>query len=518
MAMSSNPKAASQNQSNEPFEDEVVDSSQSALIFNVIPSWMVSFVMHVGLIILLAILVMPSERELDVALEASSNPSETIETIDLDVEDFEESDELEEISDAEFSEVTPIEVENTEVFEVAETFETSDLLGEEMLFDEGDTGDLGALSGSGDETSGRSGDARKQALKKYGGSDASEEAVQLALKWIVNHQLEDGGWNFDHRIGPGTHRSSPNPGEMVEARNGATAMALLPLLGNGQTHKVGVYKDQVRAGLEFLIARAKQKGRGISFHEPGGTMYSHGLAAIVFCEAFAMSRDPKLAPYAQGAIWYLEDVQDPVGGGWRYNPRQAGDTSVVGWQIMALKSAKLSGLNINKKTLRGIDKFLDNISNAEGSIYGYDSPPTNRNAGHRGRTAIGLLCRMYLGWDKDTPGLQNGVEWIAERGPDKAPKDKPTFANMYYNYYGTQVMKHYGGEEWNNWNNEMRDYLVNTQSKEDVTAGSWFQAHEHGGGKGGRLYSTALACMTLEVYYRYLPIYKDQAADDDFEL
>ncbi len=516
--MSSNPNAASPGPSNEPFEDEVVESGQKALLFNVIPSWMVSFLMHAGLIIFLALLVLPSEKEFDVAFEASSNPSEAIETIDLDVEDFEESDEPEEFSESEFTEETPLEVETTESFEVAETFETSDLLGDELLFDEGDTGDLGAISGSGDETSGRTGNAKNQALKKYGGSDASEEAVQLALKWIINHQLDDGGWNLDHTIGPGSHRDSPNPGSMKEARNAATALALLPLLGNGQTHKVGIYKDQVRAGLEFLMARAQQKGRGVSFFEPGGTMYSHGLCSIVFCEAFAMTRDPKLAPFAQGSIWYMEDVQDPVGGGWRYKVRQAGDTSVVGWQIMALKSAKLSGLNINTKTLRGIDKFLNNISNAEGSVYGYDAPPTNRSAAQRGRTAIGLLCRMYLGWDKDTPGLQNGVQWLDGLGPDMAPKDKPTFANMYYNYYGTQVMKHYGGEQWTTWNGKMRDYLVNTQSKTGNTAGSWYQAYHHAGERGGRLYSTALACMTLEVYYRYLPIYKDQSDDDDFEL
>ena len=232
-----------------------------------------------------------------------------------------------------------------------------------------------------------------------------------------------------------------------------------------------------------------------------------------------MSRDPNLAPYAQGSIWYMEDVQDPIGGGWKYTPRQRGDTSVVGWQIMALKSAKLSGLDINPRTWRLIDKFLKEVSNTNGSLYGYESPPPNRWRTHLGRTAIGLLCRMYMGWKKDTPGLQEGVEWISDEGPDLFEGGDDA-SDIYYNYYATQVMKQYGGKEWTEWNNKMRDNLVNTQSTEGSKAGSWFfhDPFKHSSVKGGRLYTTALACMTLEVYYRYLPIYTDKSISDDFKL
>lgn len=501
------------------FEDEVVESGQRMLMFNVIPSWMISFIGHVGLIVLLAFLVMPKREEITTALEASATPSESVETIDLDMADFDEATE-EELSETEFDDVMPVEVETTEL-EAIESLEMSEFVGaEEMVFDEGDFGDIGAMSGQGNELGGRSGDGKKKALKEYGGTDASEEAVQLALKWIVNHQLPDGGWDLDHRIGPGSHRDSPNPGDKEPARNAATALALLPLLGNGQTHKIGFYKDNVRAGLEYLMANAKQEGRGISFYEKGGgQMYSHGLASIVFCEAFAMSKDPKLAPYAQGSIWYMEDVQDPVGGGWKYTPRQRGDTSVVGWQIMAMKSAKLSGLDINPRTWRLLDKFLNEVSNTNGSVYGYESPPQKRNRSHLGKTSIGMLCRMYMGWDKDTPGLKEGVGWIGENGPDEFEGGEDT-SDIYYNYYATQVMKQYGGREWTAWNSKMRDNLVNTQSKDGNTAGSWFfnAPQRHSSDGGGRLYTTALACMTLEVYYRYLPIYTDKSITDDFKL
>jgi hypothetical protein len=490
--------------------DEEFEVRQRFLFFNVVPSWMVSFMTHVALIILLALLMMPEKKDKDVALTASANPTEALETIDLNLEEMEMDSEA---FENEFPDEVPMdsEIEDMVLPEAEVDFGT--VLGaEDFSLEDTDFSDLSAADMS-DETSSRTGDSREKLLKEYGGNSASEEAVALALKWIVNHQLEDGGWNFDHRIGPGKHRNSPNPGTLVDARAGATAMALLPLLGNGQTHQVGQYKKEVAAGLEFLMSRAKKGGRGISYLESGGSMYSHGLVAITFCEAFAMTKDPALAPYAQGTIWFIEDAQDPRGGGWRYTMKQPGDTSAVGWQLMALKSAKLSGLDMNPKTYRLAEKFLDSVSTTNGAFYGYTGPPLDLHYGHRGRTAIGLLCRMYMGWEKDRPGMQEGMKWISDRGPDVTSS-----GNMYYNYYATQAVKHYGGRTWNDWNVKMRDYLVNSQNKEGNTAGSWMFGDEHASEKGGRLYNTSLACMTLEIYYRYLPLYGDKAASDEFPL
>ena len=337
-----------QNPTQEEFEDEVVESGQKMLMFSVIPSWMISFIGHVALIVLMAFLVMPKKKELTTALEASATPGESLESIDLDMADFEDS-EMEEFSETEFDEVVAVEVEtDLETLDTLDSLEPSEFVGaEDIVFEEGAFGEIGSSAGDGDKLGGRTGENKDQALKKFGGTDASEEAVQLALKWIVKHQLPDGSWNLDHSAGPGSHRTSPNPGSLIRARNAATALALLPLLGNGNTHKVGVYKDNVRGGLEFLMSSARQEGRGVSFFEPGGTTYSHGLCTVAICEAFAMSRDPRLAPYAQGAIWFTEDFQERSGG-WKYAKPLRGPTlSVASWQVMGLKSAKLSGLDID---------------------------------------------------------------------------------------------------------------------------------------------------------------------------
>jgi len=88
---------------------------------------------------------------------------------------------------------------------------------------------------------------------------------------------------------------------------------------------------------------------------------------------------------------------------------------------------------------------------------------------------------------------------------------------MYFNYYATQVLHHYEGELWTKWNNVMRDQLVNSQSKAGHEAGSWFfGGGDHGSERGGRVYTTAMSTLTLEVYYRHMPIYRKAAADDEF--
>jgi hypothetical protein len=290
---------------------------------------------------------------------------------------------------------------------------------------------------------------------------------------------------------------------MAEARIGATAMALLPFLGAGNTHMAGNYKGVVHKGLYYLVNNQKSNG---SLWENGGTMYSHGLAAIVLTEAYAMTGDTSLQRPAQGALNFITYAQDPVSRGWRYKPRDmtGGDTSVVGWQLMALKSGHMAKLGVNGSTVQGVKKFLNSVQANDGATYGYMSPGRKPTT-----TAVGLLCRMYLGWDHEHPALANGVKRLAKTGPSKT--------NLYYDYYATQVMRHYGGADWEKWNKTMRDHLVKTQNRKGHAEGSWLLGKEHTD-KGGRLYCTSLATMILEVYYRHLPIYGKKASEDEFEL
>ncbi|MEE8451591.1 MAG: prenyltransferase/squalene oxidase repeat-containing protein [Thermoguttaceae bacterium] len=353
---------------------------------------------------------------------------------------------------------------------------------------------------TGTELDGR-GSGKAELVRKYGGSVGSEKAVAAALGWLANHQLPDGGWNFDHTLAPSCLGACRDKGSLAEARNGATAMALLPFLGAGQTHKDGKYKNTVNDGLQFLVRNMKLSPNGGSLNEDGGRMYSHGLASIALCEAYAMTHDKSLHQPAQATADFICYAQDPVGGGWRYMPRSPGDTSVGGWQIMALKSAHMADLHIPPIVIKKASLFLDAVQWESGVYYGYTSP------GRGGATsAIGLLCRMYLGRKQDNEALQRGAQYVSSKGPSKT--------NMYYNYYATQVMYHMEGDMWKKWNDVMRDQLVNSQLQTGHEKGSWIMADFHGQ-KGGRLYRTSMATMILEVYYRHLPIYRKQGTEDD---
>jgi len=325
--------------------------------------------------------------------------------------------------------------------------------------------------------------------------------VAKALRWLAEHQLPDGSWSFDHRLCPKCGGKCGNPGGLKDARFGATGMALMCFLGAGMTHKEGQYKVSVYRGLQYITRNMKRDG---GMNESGGSMYSHGIASIALCEACGMTDDRSLLPFVNRAIAFIIAAQDTTGGGWRYSPRTPGDTSVVGWQLMALKSAKWAYIKVPPNVILGVNNFLNTVQADSGAMYGYTTPGKGAAT-----TSVGLLCRMYLGWKKDHGALERGVAFLSKTGPSKT--------NVYYNYYATQVMRQFDGPLWKKWNDELRDYLVETQQKNGHETGSWYFNGGHGAERGGRHYTTCLNCMTLEVYYRHLPLYREQATEDDFE-
>lgn len=342
---------------------------------------------------------------------------------------------------------------------------------------------------------GRSAAGRRAGLEKFGGTGDSEKAVNLGLIWLKSIQRPDGSWNFAQVGDAGT------PGTLNTTDMGATSLALLCFLGAGHTHRFeGPYKDVVASGIDYMLKSAQRDSTGTDLRgraQGNSGLYVQGLATICLCEASAMEPDDKdLRRVVIEAIAFIERTQDPIGGGWRYAPRQPGDTSVVGWQLMALQSARAAKIRVAGSTFRDVRIFLDSVQADGGAYYGYMQPQNNRPP----MTAVGLLCRMYMGWKHDHPGLKRGVEFLSRNGPSRD--------DIYYNYYATQVVRHYGGAMWEEWNPKMRQFLVETQVREGAGAGSWNVTDPHGS-SGGRIYQTALSILTLEVYYRHLPLYRN---------
>ena len=312
--------------------------------------------------------------------------------------------------------------------------------------------------------------------------------------------------NFTEKCKSGD-RSCTGIGDL-SADSGATAMGVLPFLAAGQTHKSGEYKGTVNAAVRWLVSHQKPDGDLSSGAKP--TMYSHGLVTIALCEAYGLTGDRAVGIAAQGGVNFIIQAQNKTDGGWRYNPGDPGDTSVVGWQLMALKSARMAGIDVgsgSNSPFSGVSKWLDAAAVANGSQYCYQPG----NGATPPMSSVGLLCRQYLGAKRENPMLTDGTKYLLGHLPDESNK------NIYYWYYATQVLHNMGGYDWDTWNRKMRDLLVHTQNREtDACAnGSWDPARDQWGDKhGGRHYQTCLSALTLEIYYRYLPLFKADASGD----
>jgi hypothetical protein len=373
-----------------------------------------------------------------------------------------------------------------------------------------------AGGGGGAGFGGRGAGARKAMVGGFGGTKNSERAVAAALNWIARHQNREGSWSLAYTSrckdstcsGPGSTKSDA----------GATALALLPFLAAGQTHEnKGPYRNNIHSGLYWLLKNQKKNGDLTK----GNDMYAHALCTITLCEAYGLTGDKMLGQAAQGGVNFIQSTQHPRTGGWRYAPGQEGDTSVVGWQAMALKSAQMAYLTVNPQTLAGVKHWLDLAARGQHKgLYVY--VPTNPDGSvagpNRNMTAVGMLLRQYGGLKRDDPMQVEGVSHLMRNLPNPRARD------FYYWYYATQVMHNVPGPEWDSWNRQMRRILIETQIKEGCATGSWdpFRpTKDPWAESAGRLFVTSLATLTLEVYYRYLPLYKldaDSALAGDTKL
>jgi hypothetical protein len=350
----------------------------------------------------------------------------------------------------------------------------------------------------------RSAESRETLLNREGGSKDSKEAVARGLEWLALHQAKDGSWSLDKYH----QHAHENPGDLEgkefacecagQGMNNdiaATAFGLLPFLGAGYTHQPAKekidpdYHKTVKAGLDFLLSN---QGKDGAF---GGGMYAQGLATMAVCEAYGMTRDPKLEKPAQKAIDYIVDAQHEKGG-WRYKPKEPGDTSVTGWQLQALKAGKLAGLKVPDDTWKLAGSFLDYAMKEDGSGYGYTGPvPTPM------MTASGLLARLDLGWSTKKKEWQSGITSLRAYPPG-------SIDGMYYHFYASQALFHDGGKHWNEWNEKMEKLVLASedQGKDSSHAhhkGSWLTEKDPFREQGGRIMATSLSILTLEVYYRY---------------
>jgi hypothetical protein len=366
---------------------------------------------------------------------------------------------------------------------------------------------IGAGAGAGGGLTGRA--ARRRNLRLIG-IDGTESATDAGLEWLRRHQSVSGAWDgdgFEAQCKDGKCGGAGGP--LYDP--GLTGLALLAFLGTGETHKSGKYQATVRSGLKWL--KTIQDAEGCYGPRTSSHFtYNHAIASMAVVEAYGLTQSPLFKASAQRGLDFIKDCRNPYLA-WRYGVRpQDNDTSVTGWMVMALKAGVMSGLDVDPEGFEGARNWIDKATEPEYGRTGYtargngpsraqeqmDRFPADKS---ESLTAVGVLTRIYC-------GAKEGDEMVA-KGADLCMKSLPTWdeaagtCDFYYWYYGTLAMWQVGGPRWKRWEAAMKPSLVEHQrlAAGECRHGSWDPV-DPWGPDGGRVYSTAINTLSLEVYYR----------------
>jgi hypothetical protein len=318
--------------------------------------------------------------------------------------------------------------------------------------------------------------------------DKSGTALGKSFDWLVRQQHRDGGWSFDAAT-----RGFAKPGSNL-SRVEATAMAMLTLMGDGNTHKKGRYEAIVKKGLEFLRGEMKPRDGTVDARGAHGDLNAHALSTLVLCQLYEMTNDADLKAKVVGCLAHLIKQQDPKTGGWARAPNEPPTLDAHYWPVMAIYSGQQAKLVEAGKAQRLAAIFLDALRLDGGPFYVDANGKKSALA-----TAQALICRLYLGERLSSTATVRGAKYLLDKGPVNH--------DAAYNFLVRLLLYHHQGEAWNTWNAAHRGRLLAGQQQTGLQAGSWYDAQDRGAKQGGQLYQTTLHMMSLELYYRHLPFY-----------
>jgi hypothetical protein len=341
----------------------------------------------------------------------------------------------------------------------------------------------------------------------------ARESVPLALGWLARHQSGSGAWSSGGFAAQCHGTPCTGPGA-APYDVGVTGLALLCLLGAGETPNSGEHADNVKRGLAFLVQSQDPEGC-VGPRTSQHFMYNHGYAALALVEAYGLTSSPVYRAPAQRAVDFVLGAQNPYLG-WRYGVRDGdNDTSVTGLMVLVLRAAKTAGLTVDDAAFRGARAWIDKMTEPEYGRTGYQQrggPPARtveamaRFPADRSEamTAVGVTTRLLSGADPATSDLvEKGARLVASKPPVWSPESGSI--DLYGWYWGTLALSRVGGDAWTAW----RAHAVRALGGHQVTdagsdaRGSWDPV-DPWGAEGGRVYATALACLTSQIAVRNL--------------
>ena len=376
-------------------------------------------------------------------------------------------------------------------------------------------------------------------ITNYGGSADSEQAVLDGLAWLARHQSADGFWSSEC-LADGQwsrcNKGAPCDGPGRKYEMAQTGLSLLAFQAGGHYYfNNREYSAAVRRGLDWMVSKQRSDGALVSEKDRGGHskyhtfyMYDHGIATFALADACAAAKalgEPVNRSYVDAcrrAVRYIESQQHEDGG-WRYTDdfERYGDSSVSGWQVLALKSAKEAGIELDYKCIEKVRDFFDHTKMDESGRTWYERHEPVRKQQSEATTGIGMLARQFLLGELDHPLIARAAPYLADLAESNQAAgvvdERGLEYQLKWNYYTwyncTLAMFQAGGPAWDRWNDIIRNTIIKLQRHDGCERGSW-DPDTQWGERGGRIYTTALAILTLETYYRYT---KGQEIDEQYE-
>ncbi|MEM9381772.1 MAG: prenyltransferase/squalene oxidase repeat-containing protein [Planctomycetota bacterium] len=332
-------------------------------------------------------------------------------------------------------------------------------------------------------------------------SDAQEAATQRGLAWLAKDQNDDGSWTGSVGFKLNDRYRSTREGE---GHVGVTALAGIAFLAGGHLPGRGEFGDTLDRAVDFILGCVQDDGY-ITF--AGTRMYSHAFATLFLAEVYGMTHREDVRLRLQKSIDFIVNCQNDEGG-WRYVPlARESDMSIVVCQVLALRAARNIGIRVPKSTVdQAIRYVVDSAVTTEHRRYsrysGLGTFSYQRQAQSRSTfplTAAGVTALNGLGIYSDEL-IDRGIDFL------NAEFDKFNhrygvnghYFFWYGHYYGVQAMYTKGGHDWVNYFGRLRDFLLKKQRSD----GSWMNS-----AGPGEAFSTAMACLILEIPYDFLPIF-----------
>ncbi len=368
--------------------------------------------------------------------------------------------------------------------------------------------------GNGGLFAGRGGAGRGEALRRYGGDGKTEASVELALGWLAAHQDRDGGWG----AADCGHRGCTQVA--TSYRSALSGLALLAFLAHGHSHASpdDPRRETVRAAMKYLLKRQGADGlfieTGIGYQQ---SMYTHGIVTFALAELHAMTQEPLLRDPIARAVEASADAQQSSGG-WDYSANLTGrsDLSISNWHVQAWRAARLGGIAVPKESWEAARRLYRRAANKQAGTFPYQvGPGQGPVPGTCAVTAACGLASQYLELVPDQDFDRRIAEMLASRAPVYGQLQRDggddltggwisTNAGHYFTYYATLFLFHAGGDLWDEWNAKLKRILPEAQEKTGDAKGSWAPEPTDANGIG-RVFSTALSALDLQIYYRYLP-------------